>query len=141
MSEPSEEVRFSEPPGGFLTYPVNKVVALMDNPDDVAVAIEDLIQAGFEREQIFVLCSPRGAERLDVSGGHHGLRGRLYRFREHLGGEREEIERAAKHMEGGGLSIFVPADEERKSIAAGVLASHGHDMIHYGKSHWEQLGG
>jgi hypothetical protein len=26
-----------------------------------------------------VLCGPKGAERLDVSGRHHGLRGRIYR--------------------------------------------------------------
>lgn len=142
MSEPTDQgTDFREPPGDFLTYPENRVIALMDDPDEVAGAIEDLVHAGIEREQIFVLCGPEGAERLDISGRHHGLRGYLYRFAERLGGERELIERNAAHMAAGGLSIDVPADEEQKAPIAHVLKSHGgHDVTHFGKGHWTPLG-
>jgi hypothetical protein len=112
----------------------------MDSPDEVAAAIEELAQEGFERDQIFVLCGPKGAERLDVSGRHHGLRGRLYRFAEHFGGEREHLARNAEHLGAGGLTISVPADEEKKSTVARILGRNGgHEMTHYGKGHWEHI--
>jgi hypothetical protein len=136
-----EEVNFPHPPEGLVTYPTDRVRALMNDPDEVAAAIEDLVQAGFERNDIFVLAGPSGAERLDVSGRHHGLRGRIYRFIEHLGDEFEQLEIAAEHMRTGGLLILVPADDDDKVGAARILKEHGGDrLVHFGKGHWESLG-
>lgn len=142
MSEASDQdIDLPEPPGDFLTYRANVIVALMNDADEVVSAIDDLVQAGFAHDEIFVLSGPKGAERLDPSGRHHGLRRRLYRFVERFGGEREHLERYAEHMAAGGFSIAVPADENRKDEAARILGSHGaHGMTHYGKGHWERLG-
>jgi hypothetical protein len=137
-----EEGRFPDPPEGLLTYPTNRVGAQMDDPDGVAAAIEDLVQAGFEHSDIFVLAGPQGAERLDVTGRHHGLRGRMYRFVEHLGDEHEQLLAAAEHLKAGGLLIMVPADDDNKDTAARILKAHGgHQVLHFGKAHWESLGG
>jgi hypothetical protein len=142
MGEPrEEEIDLPDPPEGLVTYPTNRVRALMDDPDEVAAAIEDLVQAGFEGGGIFVLAGPQGAKRLDATGRHHGLRGRLYRFIEHLGDEHEELMAASEHLTAGGLVILVPADDEKKDVAARTLKAHGgHRMIHFGKGHWESLG-
>ena len=136
-----EEVRLPDPPEGLLTTPRNRVVAHLDDPDEVAAAIEDLVQAGFERSDVFVLAGPQGAERLDVTGRHHGLTGRLYRFIEHVGDEHEELLAAGQHLRVGGLLIMVPADDDNKGAAARILKAHGgHRVLHFGRSHWESLG-
>ncbi len=130
-----------EPPNELLTYPYDRVKALMDSPDDVVAAIEELADAGFEREKIFVLCGPPGAARLDISGRHHGLRGRIYRLVEQLGDAREDLEQSAHHLKAGGFLVTVPADDESMSTVAEILGRHGgHDMIHYGQWHYEHLG-
>jgi len=136
-----EEVRLPDPPEGLIPYPTNRVRALMDDPDQVAAAVADLVQAGFERSEIFLLAGPLGAERLDVTGRHHGLRGRIYRFLEHLGDEYEQLVVAADHLKAGGLLLMVPADEGNKDLAARILKGHGGGrLVHFGKGHWESLG-
>jgi hypothetical protein len=144
MSEPNDSgMEFRAPPVDVPTSPVNRVIAVMDDPNEVASAIGHLVEVGYEREQIFVLCGPSGAERLDLSGRHHGLGGRLYRLAERVlaGEEREELEHYAQHLKGGGLLVSVPADEKEKSAVADVLARYGgHEMTHFGKGHWERLG-
>jgi hypothetical protein len=138
---PDPRLDLHEPPAGLLTTPYDRIKALMDSPDDVGRAIDELAEAGFDREQIFVLCGPQGAERLDISGRHHGLRGRIYRFVEQLGDVRENLQASADHMSAGGFWVSVPADDADKGTVAGILGSHGaHDMVHYGQYHHERLG-
>ena len=142
MGEQSgEQWRFSEPPDGLLTAPENRVLGLLDTADKAAAAIDELASAGFGRDEVFVLCGPKGAERLDVSGSDHGLRGRTYRIMEWMGDEREVLLRSGEHLAAGGLVVTVPTDEESKPTAARILAAHGgHDIAHFGKGHWEPLG-
>lgn len=140
MSDESGGALFPDRPEGLITYPTNRVRALVDDPDQVVAAVEDLVEAGFDRADIFVLAGPQGAERLDVTGRHHGLRGRIYRFIEHLGDEHEELVVAAEHLKAGGLLVMVPADDDNKDAAARILKSRGGDrLIHFGKGHWESL--
>jgi hypothetical protein len=136
-----EDFAFPEPPEGLLKAPEDSVVALLDGPDQAEAAIEELAGEGFERDRIYVLCGPKGAERLDVSGRHHGLRGRIYRLIEWMGDEKDLLLRSRDHLAAGGLVMTVPADEERKAAAARILGSHGgHGMAHFGRGHWEPLG-
>jgi hypothetical protein len=126
---------------GLLTVPTNRVSAQMDDPDEVAAAIRDFVEAGIEQSDIVVLAGVDGAERLDVTGRHHGLRGRVYRFVEHLGDEYCELMAAGEHLNGGGLLMLVPADDGHKEAAARILKAHGgHRLVHFGKGHWEPLG-
>ena len=133
---------FPEPPEGLLTAPENRVMAHMDAPEGVAAAMGDLAEAGFDREEIFVLCGAEGAERLDVSGRHHGLKGRIYRIVEWIGDEREMVlVPMQEHLAAGGLVVSVPADDDTKATAAQILGDHGgHAMVHFGKGHWEPVG-
>lgn len=132
---------FPEPPEGLLKTPENSVVALLDGPDEAAAAIEELTAAGFDRDGISVLCGPAGAERLDVSGRHHGLRGRVYRLIESIGDEKGLLFRADRHLKAGGLVMSVPAHDDNKATVARILGAHGaHGMAHFGKGHFEPLG-
>jgi hypothetical protein len=134
-------VDLPEPPEGFVKYPTNTVAALMNDLDEVSAAIEDLVDAGFDRERMFALLGPEGAEQLDVDGRHHGLRGRLYRFVERIGDERDELLRADDHLRAGGLLLVVPADDEQKATAARIVIAHGAQrVVHFGAGTFEALG-
>ncbi|MGH9035429.1 MAG: hypothetical protein ACRD0O_06665 [Acidimicrobiia bacterium] len=142
MSEPScEDLSFPEPPEGLLKAPVDRVIAHLDTPDAVVAAIDDLAEAGFDRDEIYVLCGQQGAERLDVSGRHHGLGGRIYRFLEWLGDEHEVLLKSEQHLAAGGLVMGVPADEDVKEAASRILRERGgHEIYHFGKTDWQRLG-
>jgi hypothetical protein len=134
-------LHFPEPPDGLLTAPENRVLAQMDDPQGVAAAIDDLARAGFDRDNVWVLCGPEGARRLDVTGRDHGLKGLIYRVVERMGDEREVLLRSEQHLAAGGLVVTVPADDQAKQTAVRILGEHGgHDMAHFGKWHWEPLG-
>jgi hypothetical protein len=121
---------FPEPPEGFIKYPAGNVIALMIDGDAVSAALEDLTKAGFARDRMYVLAGPAGADRLDVTGQHHGLLGRVYRIIGQIGGH-EELLQAADHLRAGGLALRVPATEGDKAVAARILRQHGAVRIVY----------
>jgi len=125
----------------FLTYPTNKVVAIVDTPEQLRSAIAELNQAGFGEDKIDVLCGQSGADRLDVTGEHHGFLARLYRFMEKFGDMESENLRDYQHELRGGrflLAVEVP-DEQRKAQVLQILESHGgHRINFYGR--WEVQG-
>ncbi len=139
--QPDEDVSFPEPPEGLVKPATDSVVALLDGPDQAEAAMEQLVGEGFDGDRIYVLCGAKGAQRLDVSGQHHGLRGRVYRLLEWMSDEKGILFRARDHLEAGGLVMSVPADHEEMSSAARILGAHGaHGMAHFGSNHWEPLG-
>jgi len=141
MTDPGQQSSFPEPPDGLLKAPQNRVLAHMDDPQAVTAALEALASAGFDRDDMHVLCGPKGAERLDVSGRDHGLKGRVYRLVERISDEREQLLGLEQHLNSGGLALTVPADDDAKGSVARIVGSHGgHDMAHFAKGHWERLG-
>lgn len=141
MADRGDDFAFPEPPEGLIKPKDDSVVAFLDGPDQVEAAMEELVGKGFDRDRIYVLCGPKGAERLDVTGAHHGLRGRVYRLLEWMSDEKGILFRARDHLAAGGLVISVPADEEQKPDVARILGAHGgHGMAHFGSDHWEPLG-
>lgn len=142
MAQSDGELDFPEPPEGLVKPHEDSVVAFLDGPDEVESAMEELVEQGFDRDRIWVLCGSKGAERLDVSGRHSGLRGRVYRLLEWMGDEKGLLFRARDHLAAGGLVLSVPADEDQKASAARILGDKGgHGMAHFGRNHWEPLGG
>jgi len=136
-----DESAFPEPPEGLVKPDEDSVVAFLGEPDQAQAAMDELVAQGFDRDSIWVLCGPTGAERLDVSGRQHGLRGRVYRLIEWMGDEKGILFRARDHLSAGGLVMSVPADEEKKATAARILGAHGATrMAHFGPDHWEPLG-
>jgi hypothetical protein len=136
----SDLTNFRTPSNEFLSYPTNKVVALLDDPDSVRRAIADLVRDGFDEDEIHVLSGSKGAARLDLDGRHHGFRARLYRWVERLSDTTDWLERHSLHLAGGGFGLTVPADKNRKAQAADILGRHGaHDSAYFGAVSWEVL--
>lgn len=141
MAEQSEELSFPEPPDGLVTPEDDSVIAFLDEPEQVEAAMEQLVEEGFDSDRIYVLCGAEGAKRLDVSGKHHGLRGRVYRLIEWMGDEKGLLFRARDHLRSGGLVVSVPADEDQHVEAARILGAHGaHGMAHFGPDTWKPIG-
>jgi hypothetical protein len=137
----NERANFPAPPEDFLTYHAHRLVVLFDDPDAVQDAIEDLVEAGFSMEEIHVLSGPEGAARLDVTGRHHGLRGRIYRFVEHvMGDEHQWLHEHSDQIARGGYGVAVSADEESKHEASKILARRGaHDAAYFDQLHWHRI--
>lgn len=140
MSETRDPNQHPEPPEGSITAPVKRVTALMDEPDEVAAAIDDLEKAGYPRDEIFVLCGVEGAKRFDIAGRHQGIRGRLHRLSERIDGINEAAQRGADHMAAGGCTISVPSSAEQKDEATDILSRYGaHEIMYHSKLTWEEL--
>lgn len=133
MTEKSHgDVEFQEPPAGLLTYPTNRVIALMEDPDCVGDAIDELVAVGFSSEEMHILCGPSGAERLGRSA-RRSLGGSLYRYSRPVDG-REDLRTYARHMQRGGLVVSIPTEADSVETVARVVESHGgHEMTYYGK--------
>jgi hypothetical protein len=140
MAGTPDSFDFPAPPEEFLTYKDNRVISILDDPRSVQSAIDELVQVGVPAEDIYVLSGPEGAARLDLSGEHHGLRGRIYRFLEHLGDEWQWLEHQGALMKRGAFGLSLPADDESKASAAEILIRHGgRHTAYFGKAHWETL--
>ncbi|MGH8907999.1 MAG: hypothetical protein ACRD0K_16160 [Egibacteraceae bacterium] len=132
----------SEQNNEFLDYPTNRVLAVIDKPDHVRAAVENLARAGFGADAVDVLCGEEGARRLDVTGEDHGLISRLTRILQSFGAEHERLKRHVEELRAGRflICVYVGEDEERKGKAHVTLNSAGAHYINY-YSEWsiEQL--
>jgi hypothetical protein len=125
-------------PDDFVMYQSQSVAGLLPDCDAAAAAVADLDAAGFG--DALVLSGPEGLERLDVTGRHHGLRGRIYRFVGEWSDEHEELARAEKHLRSGGVVLRVQADEQKKAEAARILREHGSThSVYFGRFTFEPL--
>ena len=115
----------------FLRQPRNKIVGIVDTPEEVQSAIVELNNAGFGEDAIDVLCGKEGADRLDVTGGKHGPLARLYRFVEQAKNLREYQQDL---LSGHFLIAIEAAEEDKRAQALTILRSHGgHRVNFYGK--------
>ena len=120
----------------FLRYPTNKLIGVVATPEELQATITELNKAGFEENEIDVLCGKEGADRLDVSGKYHGLLARLYRYVGRLGDiESKNLQEYEQELLNGDyvLAIQVP-DEDKRMQVLNVIKSHGgHAVTFYGR--------
>ena len=130
--------------GGFIPYPMNRVVGTIADASDARGAINALIQAGFDEHDIDILHGEAGAQRLDPEGIEHGFFARFQRTLIRTAGPAEEYTHLMRHVEdvhAGRFVIMVLAKErERRTLAADILNAHGAEFIgFYGRWSWEGL--
>lgn len=132
MKDRQEEHQYT-PEADTLAFPDHTVVAIIDEPDDAAAALDALITAGVPEENISLLYGEGGAERLDPAGKRHGALGRLRRLIQHYGDEdRPHVRRQAEELRAGNFLVAAPATEEERDRVAGILKAHGgHFINHY----------
>jgi hypothetical protein len=115
----------------FLRQPRNKLVGIINTPEELQAAIVELNKAGFGEDAIDVLCGKEGADRLDVTGDKHGPLARLYRFVEQA---KNLPEYQQDLLSGHFLIAIEAAEEDKRAQALNILQSHGgHQINFYGK--------
>jgi hypothetical protein len=121
--------------------PAHQILARLPGPDEAAATAEALAGAGIPADEVFVLCGEEGARRLDPSGRHHGLKGRLVRLTQAITAYGDMIRDDASYLEAGGVLIIVPAhDGDERERAQRVLRHHGASAMRYfGEETWEEL--
>jgi len=61
----------------FYTYPMRRMVAILDDDAAVDAAVSELKKVGLAADQINLLTGSDGVQLLDRKGSRHGLLGRL----------------------------------------------------------------
>jgi hypothetical protein len=122
---------FAPPLPDLLRTPSHRVIGVLPGPDEAAASFLELSEAGFAREGIYALCGAEGVRRLDPSGKHHGLRGRVIRAVENAASD-DTLFDYADELTAGAVIVSVPAlDDETQSRAAHVLREHGATKMRY----------
>jgi hypothetical protein len=128
---------------GFISYPLNKVVGIIDRVRDLKAALNDLRVAGFPANKIEVLSGEEGAGRIDAAGVKHGGLARVLRSTQKMLGD-YEIEHATRHeseIRAGhlGIGVSAPRKAEREKVRQILKAHRGHFINFYGRWTMERL--
>ena len=128
----------------FIHYPTNRVVGTVIHAADAHAAIEALLQAGFDRQDIDILHGEAGIDRLDPTGADHGFLAQFQRTLIRIAGPAEEFKHLSHHIDdvrAGRIVIMVLAKErERRNVAADILNSHGAEFVgFYGRWAWQSM--
>lgn len=131
-------------PGDFISYPSERVVGTIGDAKSARAAIETLLHQGFQDSDIDILRGEEDVHRLDPTGEEHGFLARFQRALIHVLGPAEESKYLHRHVEdlrAGRFVIMVLAKEpERRTLAAGILNSHGAEFVgYYGTWAWESM--
>lgn len=127
----------------FIRYPTNRVVGTVGDANKAQAAIDALLRAGFEREDIDILHGDGDLRRLDPTGAEHGF---LAQFQRTLirAFELEEFKHLAHHVEDVRAGRFVIMVLTRRRgmriVASDILHQHGSEFVgFYGRWAYEDL--
>lgn len=128
----------------FIPYPTNRVVGTIDDAKSARAAIEALLEAGFERDDIDVLHGQDDLSRLDPSGEEHGFLAQFQRAVMRAIKPNEEYRHLARHVEDVNAGRFVvmvlARGRDQRLKAADVLSEHGAQFVgFYGRWAWSGL--
>jgi hypothetical protein len=124
----------------FLRYPTDKLLGVVNTPEELQATIVELNAAGFGAREISVLCGKQGADRLDVTGKDHGVFARFYRFVEKLGDTKNLAGYQRELLHGHFLLAIAAANKSKRQQALNALQSHGgHQINCFGKLVIERL--
>jgi hypothetical protein len=126
----------------FIYYPTDKVVGIIDDPDDAEAALSDLEVAGFTAEEIEVLTGEEGAHRIDPTGRKHGLLPRIVRSIQKLGNyESDHVMRHEQELLAGhfGIGVTAKKEEDRERVRQILKAHNGHFINFYGRWAMQRL--
>ena len=128
----NEARRTPESRGGRL-YPMDAIIAHIDDGDRAAAAETALRDAGWEGDDVV---AASGEEVTQVSGAAQAGRGFLERIAAAFPSEEADIENEFKEAAARGVwAMMVKAEtDEQRAAAAAILKAHGaYGLRHYGK--------
>ena len=126
----------------FIPYPTNRVVGTVADAENAHAAVNALLQAGFEQQDIDILHGEGDVHRLDPTGAAHGFLAQFQRTLIRAAGPAEEYKHLMHHVEdvrAGRFVIMVLANKpEQRLLAADILNTHGAEFIgFYGRWAWK----
>jgi uncharacterized protein (TIGR02246 family) len=116
----------------FIRYPTNRVVGTVGDAGKAQAAIDALLRAGFDREDIDILHGEEDLQRLDPTGGGHGF---LAQFQRTLirAFELEEFKHLTHHVEDvrAGRFVIMVLTKRRalRIVAADILHLYGAEFV------------
>jgi uncharacterized protein (TIGR02246 family) len=131
-------------PRDFIPYPTNRVVGTIADADNANAAIDALVRAGFDRDDIDMLHGEADVHRLDPTGAAHGLLAQAQRTLIRTAGPNEEYKHLMRHVEdlraGRFVIMVLVRRREQRMVAADLLGAHGAEFVgFYGRWAWEAL--
>ena len=126
----------------FIPYPTNRVVGTVADAKHAHAAIDALLQAGFDRQDLDILHGEDAMQRLDPAGEEHGFLAQFQRTLLRVARPAEEYQHLRHHVEdvrAGRFVIMVLAkDRDQRIRAADILDAHGAEFVgFYGRWAWE----
>jgi uncharacterized protein (TIGR02246 family) len=127
----------------FIRYPTNRVVGTVADADKANAAVDALLRAGFNREDIDVLHGEQALKRLDPTGIDHGLLAQVHRTLIRAF-ELEQFKHLTHYVEdiGAGRFVIMVLAKRRalRNVAADILHQYGAEFVgFYGRWAREDL--
>lgn len=117
------------PAGSGDTFPTHAVVGVIDEPRELAKAVEEMRAAGFDPG---VLHGERGEERIRQAGDVPRDLRLIRAVQGIFGYEAEHTERHMREVEDGNYVVIVEShDDETTERAGRIFAAHGGHFVNY----------
>jgi len=126
----------------FIGYPVDRLLAVLDDPVSGARAAAALVAAGIPDRDITILRGDEGAARLDGTGATHGRLERARRLVSFtLMDQLPDMAWYEQAVRGGAAVLMVRVrGDDQKATAVATLRAHGaHFINHYGRFATEEI--
>ena len=122
--------RRSRVSGKFIGYPTGWILAVVDDPADVAGMDAELATAGLDADDRMILSGTDDARRLDGLGTQSGLLARVHRITQYLAMDQmpDFLVYEVALREGRAVIGVRPSDAERAAVI-GILKSHRSHFI------------
>jgi uncharacterized protein (TIGR02246 family) len=124
----------------FIRYPTNRVVGTVSDDGRARDAIQALLRAGFEQDQIDILHGDDDLRRLDPTGAEHGFLAQFHRTLIRTF-DLEEFKHLTHHVEdvraGRYVIMVLTKRREQRIVAGDILHQYGAEFVgFYGRWAW-----
>jgi uncharacterized protein (TIGR02246 family) len=127
----------------FIGYPTNRVVGTVGDAAKAKAAIDGLLLAGFNEQQIDILHGEEDLHRLDPTGTEHGFLTQFHRTMIRSF-DLEEFKHLTHHVEdvraGRYVVMVLTKRREQRIVAGDILHQHGAEFVgFYGRWAWADV--
>ena len=118
-----------------IEYPTDRVVGILDTPDQTSCALDALVGGGFLESEINLGRGREEADRLEASTGRRGFQDWLIRIFQSVGLKNAEIEMKDRYEQAlrdgcTVLAVMAPT-EERRDLAVQLIRECGGHFINF----------
>jgi hypothetical protein len=113
-------------------YPLNKVVAVADQPSAVEAVVNGLTDMGVDEDSIGVVCEADARRHLEEFRARHPVKSRLIRLAQSLSDERAIVDRYGQWLESGKFLVVAPAADSARAEEVGeAMKENGAHFVNY----------